>query len=112
VADKIVKAKQPEKTRPGTAVPQPSRFSLADKLKPAPKAIKTADKDRGDKPKKENSLARFYRESVGELRKVAWPTVHDTRRLTTIVLVVMFLMSIILGLLDFLFSKAIALLIA
>lgn len=111
MADKIVKAKQPERTRPGTAPSQPSKFSLLDKLKPAPKAIKTADKDR-EKPKKENSLARWYRESIGELRKVAWPTIHDTRRLTTIVLVVMFLMSIVLGLLDFLFSRAIALLIA
>jgi len=111
VADKIIKAKQPEKTRQAVGKSQPAKPGLADRLKPAPKAIKPADKER-DKPKKENAIARWYRESIGELRKVAWPTVQDTRRLTTIVLVVMFLMSVVLGLLDFLFSQAIALLIA
>lgn len=112
MADKIAKEKQPVKTRQAPVSSQPAKPSLVDRLKPAPKAVvKTADKDR-EKPKKENAIARWYRETVGELRKVAWPTVQDTRRLTTIVLVVMFLMSVVLGLLDFLFSQAIALLIA
>lgn len=93
MAEKTVNAKQPEKP------------------KQVQKAAKPADKDR-EKPKQPNAIQRWYRETVGELRKVAWPTVQETRRLTGIVLIVMFLMSAILGLLDFLFSKVISLLIS
>jgi preprotein translocase subunit SecE len=111
VADKIVKAKQPEKTRLAETPAQVDKSRQGDKSKPVQKAARPADKDR-DKPKKENAIARWYRETVGELRKVAWPSIPDTRRLTTIVLVVMFLMSVVLGLLDFLFSRAITALLA
>ncbi len=82
-----------------------------EKPKQVQKANKPADKDR-EKPKQPNALAKWWRETVGELRKVAWPSVQDTRRLTGIVLLVMFAMSAILGLLDFLFSKLISLLVA
>jgi preprotein translocase subunit SecE len=93
VTEKLAKAKQPEKT------------------KQVQKASKPSDKDR-EKPKQPNALVRWWRETIGELRKVAWPTVQETRRLTLIVLMVMFVMSAILGLLDFLFSKMISLLVA
>ena len=83
----------------------------AEKPKPIQKTVKPADKDR-EKPKQPNAIERWYRETVGELRKVAWPTTQETWRLTRIVLIVMFLMSAVLGLLDFLFSKMIALLIS
>lgn len=110
MVDKIVKAKQPDKTkpaRPGTAV-QVEKPRQPEKAKLVSRASEKAQ----DKPKSPNALARFYRESVGELRKVAWPSLNDTRRLTVIVLIVMFLMSAVLGLLDFLFSEAIRLLIS
>lgn len=107
MVDKIAKAKQPEKTKPAGAV-QVEKPRQPEKAK---QASKPADKDR-EKPKAPNALMRFYRESVGELRKVAWPSLQDTRRLTVIVLIVMFVMSAVLGLLDFLFSKAISLLIS
>lgn len=103
MVDKIVKAKQPEKTKPAGAA-QVEKPRQTEKARPA-------DKDR-EKPKAPNALARFYRESVGELRKVSWPSLQDTRRLTIIVLIVMFLMSALLGVLDFLFSEAIRLLIS
>lgn len=113
MADKIAKEKQPVKTRQMSVSSEPAKPSLIDRLKSAPKAAaKAADKDHDKQPRKENAIARWYRETVGELRKVSWPTIPDTRRLTTIVLVVMLLMSVVLGLLDFLFSKAIALLLA
>ncbi len=93
MTEKTAKAKQPEKT------------------KQVQKVSKPAEKDR-EKPKQPNAIVRWYRETVGELRKVAWPSVQDTRRLTGIVLIVMFAMSAILGLLDFLFSKVISLLVS
>lgn len=98
MAEKTVNAKQPEK---------PKQVQKA--AKPVEKAVKAADRD---KPKQPNAIQRWYRETVGELRKVAWPTMQETRRLTGIVLIVMFAMSAILGLLDFVFSKVISLLIS
>ncbi len=99
MTEKTVKVKQPEKTK------QP------EKPKPIQKAARPADKDR-EKPKQQNALARWWRETIGELRKVAWPTVQETRRLTGIVLIVMFAMSAVLGLLDWVFSKLITLLVS
>ena len=56
-----------------------------------------AVKDRSTKP---NSLQAFFRETVGELRKVSWPTWPEARQLTLLVLAVMVVMGIILGLAD------------
>lgn len=47
--------------------------------------------------KKQNAIRRFTRETVGELRKVSWPTRQEAWQLTQIVLVVLFLMSVFLG---------------
>ncbi len=52
-----------------------------------------------------NFIQRYFKETMGELRKVAWPTRKEATNLTIIVLVVMFSMSAILGLLDFIFSR-------
>ena len=94
MAEKVVKAKQPDAEKPKP---------VQHKAKPG------ADHE---KPKQPNALARWWRETVGELRKVSWPTVNDARRLTIIVLVVMFTMSALLGILDWLFSRLISLLVA
>jgi preprotein translocase subunit SecE len=105
VAEKTVKVKQPVKIKEADT-------AMAEKPKPVQKAApRAADKDR-EKPKKENAIARWYRETIGELRKVSWPTTQDAWRLTRIVLIVMFAMSAILGLLDFLFSQLITLLVS
>ncbi|MDP2965855.1 MAG: preprotein translocase subunit SecE [Pelolinea sp.] len=58
--------------------------------------------------KKPNFLTRWWRETIGELRRVTWPTPKEAWRLTKVVLVVMMLMSAILGLLDFSFTRLIA----
>jgi preprotein translocase subunit SecE len=47
--------------------------------------------------KKQNSVQRFTRETVGELRKVSWPTRQEAWQLTVIVLVVLAFMSVFLG---------------
>ncbi len=57
-------------------------------------------------------IQRFWRETVGELRKVTWPTSTEAWKMTRLVLVVMAVMSLILGLLDFAFSKLINLLVS
>ncbi len=50
--------------------------------------------------KKENALVRYYRETVGELRKVSWPTREEALHLTRIVIIVLVVMAIFLGFVD------------
>ncbi len=50
--------------------------------------------------KKENAVVRFYRETVGELRKVSWPTRQEAFSLTRVVLGVLVVMALFLGLVD------------
>jgi preprotein translocase subunit SecE len=57
-----------------------------------------------EKAKKEGRIKRWWRETVGELRKVNWPTPREAWRLTKIVLLVMVLMGVILGGLDYVFT--------
>jgi len=66
--------------------------------------------DKSEKDRKPNAIQRWWRETMGEMRKVSWPTTHDAWRLTRIVLLVMFGMSIVLGLLDWVFSRLVTLL--
>jgi preprotein translocase subunit SecE len=63
--------------------------------------------DKSQKPKKENRIKRWWRETVGELRKVNWPTPREAWRLTKIVIIVMLIMGAVLGGLDFVFTKII-----
>ncbi len=58
-----------------------------------------------------NMVVRLLRETSGELRKVSWPTREEATRLTVIVLGVLAVMAALLGSLDFLFSKLIAMII-
>jgi preprotein translocase subunit SecE len=46
--------------------------------------------------KKPNVISRFVRETVGELRKVSWPSRQEAKNLTIIVLIVMIVVSIFL----------------
>jgi preprotein translocase subunit SecE len=65
-----------------------------------------------EKIKKPNAIRKWYKETIGELRKVTWPTPQDAWRLTVIVIVTMMATSFALGLLDWVFSRLIALLVA
>jgi preprotein translocase subunit SecE len=50
--------------------------------------------------KKPNAITRFVRETVGELRKVSWPTRQEAINLTIIVIIVMVTTSIFLYMVD------------
>lgn len=63
------------------------------------------------KPSIFQRLKRFWRESAGELRKVTWPTPKEAWELTKIVLIVTLIMSALLGIMDFVFSRLIGLLV-
>ncbi len=62
------------------------------------------------KKKKPNAISRLWRETIGELRKVNWPTTKEAWRLTRIVILVMVAMSFLLGAFDWVFSTLIAIL--
>jgi preprotein translocase subunit SecE len=62
--------------------------------------------------RRQNVLARVARETVGELRKVSWPTRREATQLTILVLAVVLVSSAILGLLDLVFQRAIGTIIA
>jgi preprotein translocase, SecE subunit, bacterial len=64
-----------------------------------------------DKSKRENSIQRFFRETIGELRRVTWPTWPEARRLTIIVIIVLIAMALFLGFVDWGASKLLALMI-
>jgi preprotein translocase subunit SecE len=67
--------------------------------------VTKAEKTKSIERRPPNRIQTFFRETIGELRKVNWPTRQEAWNLTKVVLVVMFSMSIFLGALDFLFSR-------
>jgi preprotein translocase subunit SecE len=56
---------------------------------------------------KPNAIQQYWRETVGELRKVSWPTPKEALNLTKIVLIVLLAMAAFLGLLDYGFTQLI-----
>jgi preprotein translocase subunit SecE len=44
----------------------------------------------------ENAIQRYFRETMGELRKVNWPTWPEAKRLTALVLLVMVVVGLFL----------------
>ncbi len=64
---------------------------------------------RDDKPRRENAVQRFFRETIGELRKVSWPTRQEATNLTIVVIVVMVAVAMFLWLIDLGTTRLIAL---
>ena len=56
-------------------------------------------------------IRRFWRETIGELRKVTWPTPKEAWKMTRLVMIVMVIMAMLLGVLDFVFSQFISFLV-
>lgn len=70
------------------------------------------EKNKTSERRQPNKIQRYFRETIGELRKVNWPTRQEATNLTIIVLIVTFSMSVVLGLLDFLYSRFMALILS
>ena len=54
---------------------------------------------------------RFVKEAISELKQVVWPTKEQVVRLTLIVIVVSVIAGLLIGGLDFIFTKLLALII-
>jgi preprotein translocase subunit SecE len=86
--------------------------------KESKKEVKAAPARRPSNTEKPNffqrmfaSIKRYIQETMGELRKVNWPTRQEAWYLTKIVIVVVIIMSITLGFLDYFFSRVIGLIL-
>jgi len=62
--------------------------------------------------KRPNFIQRYFGETIGELRKVTWPTRKEATNLTMIVIVVVVAMGLFLGSLDYIYTKIFALIFA
>ncbi len=49
--------------------------------------------------------AAYSRDVRAEMRKVSWPTWDDLRRSTLVIIIIVFIVGMIIGLMDLLFSK-------
>ena len=49
--------------------------------------------------------AEYSRNVRAEMRKVSWPTWDDLRRSTVVIVIIVFIVGMIIGLMDLLFSK-------
>ena len=106
MAEKPVKVKQPEKVKANGRAQEAARPEKSKSL-----LAKAPEKEKSQ-PKQPNRMVRWWRETLGEMRKVSWPTPKDAWRLTVIVIVVMFATSVFLGALDYVFSRLVVLLVA
>jgi preprotein translocase subunit SecE len=87
------------------------RYARRFKLGFPKKESSVAQKKKPTAKKKQSGIRRFYRETMGELRKVSWPTREEAINLTVIVIAVTFGMSAFLGIVDFLFTRLFALIL-
>jgi preprotein translocase subunit SecE len=70
--------------------------------------VKTAKKE--NKPSLFARIGRYFKDVVGELKKVTWPTGKDLAKYTATVLGFIVLFAIVIGVLDFLFGEGFTLL--
>ncbi|HUN55932.1 MAG TPA: preprotein translocase subunit SecE [Smithella sp.] len=56
-------------------------------------------------------ITQFIKEARVELKKVTWPTPKQTMASTAVVIILVFILSVILGIFDFVLAKAVKLIL-
>jgi len=56
-------------------------------------------------------VTQFLKEAKTELKKVTWPTPKQTMASTAVVIILVFIVSLILGIIDFALAKAVKLIL-
>ena len=64
-----------------------------------------------NKPNIGQRIKNWWRQTIGELRKVTWPSREEAVALTRIVLIVTVILSALLGIFDFVFARLVGLLV-
>jgi preprotein translocase subunit SecE len=105
---------RPRRLRRVAAAPEPEPLPVLEKgqtaskgrATPSRRQIEEEQEDEGNLAERTVGGLREYLQGVrGELQKVTWPTVEETRRLTTVVLVVLVIAAIVLGLISAAFTE-------
>lgn len=73
---------------------------MAKKKEVQKKSKKQTRRQPKKQAKQPTGLRRWYRDTMGELRKVSWPTRREALSLTYVVVIVMAVMAAVLGSLD------------
>ena len=63
-----------------------------------------------DNEKKQGRIAKFFKDLKSERKKITWPAKEDTLKKTGVVIVELVAAAILVGVLDFVFSKLVLLL--
>lgn len=110
--EKKQKTRPQSQTKPAQAVKEKANLPAAQKTPSNARLAKPAEKPKEKtQVKKPGKIAVWWNETLGEMRKVTWPTVPEARRMTGIVLLVMAGTALFFGILDWIFSRIIGLLI-
>ena len=59
----------------------------------------------GSEPAQRRQGLQFFRETVGELKRVVWPTREQATRLTILVIVISIFVGMLLGVVDMVFGR-------
>jgi preprotein translocase subunit SecE len=81
-----------------------------DKKKTKKQAVQNQPAKKQLAKKQPRGIRLFFRETTGELRKVSWPTRKEAINLTKVVVLVMIVMALFLGGIDFVFFRLFGLL--
>jgi len=57
------------------------------------------------------NVTQFLKDAKAELKKVTWPTPKQTVASTAVVIILVFIVSFILGIIDFILAKAVKLIL-
>ncbi|MBQ8577372.1 MAG: preprotein translocase subunit SecE [Clostridia bacterium] len=90
-------------------VAETAQASVAEDKKSEAPAPKTA-KPKKDKVKFTDRVKKFWRDYKSEFKKIVWPSKEETTKNTVVVIATIVVFGVVIGILDFAFSKGLTLL--
>ena len=85
---------------------------MAEKKAAAKAADKNAKAKKSDPGKKRFNLVKTFKDMWAELKKVTWPSRKDLIRQSTVVIVFVLVLTVIVGLMDYVLSNLLRLIIS
>jgi preprotein translocase subunit SecE len=102
-AERRARREARERSMAGSPAPDGTATARQPALQPAPAAAQT-----GQRRRQGNWVFNFIRESIGELRKVEWPTQNHLIQGTVVVIVACVVMGTYLYFADLVFNKLVS----
>ena len=85
---------------------------MAEKKAVAKTTDKTAAAKKSDSGKKRFNLVKTFKDMWAELKKVTWPSRKDLIRQSTVVIVFVLILTVVVGLMDYVLSNLLRLIIS